>query len=500
MHACSKCTNAPRHRVHLERDALYHHKDIPNLCSIFSDVDSLAPHEQRGLSRERSPEIFWMSDEELRGVLKPALPRPSGQSKHSRLFFPLTPEELELRLHQALTHSPLPSLSRLISYHNIHSSLQSAASYNFLVQFAIRHTSYATAFQLFRRMEARQIKPNNGSKILFVRLLVRTGQWYRAWIFARQELSSGDKKATLLLWLELLGRSKQEEFNSSSRELTRDKEKVENERSEGSTRSRALRIHFFQTAPTDWTSHVLSTLSSFPPSKAQPPDRFIYMIVRHLLQDSRAEIARAVTMEWISRLPDRLSRLQKRRCLNVLHLHLAYSPFNTKAHFANRKFVKVFLERQPHLRPSSTTLFLLLRNLAGARVKPTFHALQLTFAFRKKWGTIMIDRRVRRRIVNIALQEGRVKTARKWLAAEVRESVTREALHVQRHAVGEQNVKLPWRIRRMAFSRLMLGTSVENRKWRWTKRRLWRRENNVSNKVRSSVDRDEGMVRNNVVV
>ncbi|THH09464.1 hypothetical protein EW145_g1982 [Phellinidium pouzarii] len=422
------------------------------------DVDTLAPHEHSGLSEEHFSEP-WIPDTELRGLLKSAVSRPYKWISRPRLFHPVTPEELELRLHQALTRSPLPSLSHLIFYHNAYPLLQSASSYNFLIQLAIRHTTYTVAFRLLKSLQANNIEPNSYTKQLFVRLLVRIGRWDQAWSFVHRELSFGDKQDQLQLLLEMFGRSKPEEFHGKppSTEYTLPGVAL-------GQPDRVPQIHDTRTQctiPQDVQSLILPSLSFFLPASGLPPDRFVLVVVRYLLQKSHVEVARAVTLEWISRIPKRLSLHRKSRCLYILHLHLGYSRTGLKAHFANRKFVNTFLEHQPHLRPTSSTLLLLLGSLKQARPKPTYHALQLVYAFRKKWGRAMVDRRVRRRIVTIAEQEGHIKVAKEWLSVENRALVWRKIRALQREVIGDQNSMLPRRIRRIQSRKVLflaLGT------------------------------------------
>ncbi|KAL5518986.1 hypothetical protein ACEPAH_669 [Sanghuangporus vaninii] len=446
------------------------------LVSTTVDVNSLAPYEMKASSKDI--QAGFIPEHELQGVLKNVVPIPFRRTHHS-LQYPATPQELELKLHQALTFKPLPSLSRLIKYHDSFPSLHSASSYDFLIQFAIRYTSYSKAFQLLRRMEEVGIKPNSYSKVLYVRLLVRVGRWNHAWSYVRQELASGSEKSALPLLLELLGFHESREFSRKTLpDISRPTRTAPEVHADG----------YHPSLVREWQKSILGILSNHLPGDAHPPVHFILTVVRHLLRNSRVKAARAITMEWICHLPRVLSLPRKRHCLCLLHLHLAFSPKTLDSYFSNRKFVDLFLQQRPDVRPNSTTLFLLLRSLTRAKGKLTYHAVGLVRAFQKKWGPGLVDRRVRRRAAHIALREGRLDVAHTWMEAEDRTSRRRKLMALQRVAVGEQAVKLPRRTRRMSFQKLMPGVDDENRKWRWLRRRFWRRnQSRLSRQTRSSM-------------
>ncbi|EJD03998.1 uncharacterized protein FOMMEDRAFT_140085 [Fomitiporia mediterranea MF3/22] len=421
----------------------------PTLYSVFLDVDTLTAHEMDASNGEKGTESIWIPDDELRGILKTVSTRPSKRT-HNSLLHPVTAQELELRLHQAMTFNPLPSLNRLIAYHDTYPALHSEASYNFLAQLAIRHTSYVKAIRLLRRMEESGIKPSESSRVLYVRSLVKIGRWEQAWTFLRQQLTSGDEKTHLPLMLELLGHCNPIEFRNrqpSPDALHQNRQNI-----------------------------ILSAIPDHLPSTGAPPVHFILTVVRYLLRISRTETAQAATLEWISNLPKRLTLPRKRHCLRLLHLHLSFSDKTFAAHLVSRKFVNIFFERRPDLQPDSSTLFLLLRSLTQTRGKQTFRALRVVHAFCKKWGPDVIDRRVRRRVASIALREGRLNVARMWLEAEDQASLPRKITSLQREAVGEQAIKPPQRVRRQLFRKLMPGNYKEDRKWRWVRRRFWKLE------------------------
>lgn len=417
----------------------------------------------------------WIPSSELRDLLKSASPMPHPPQSVPRLIHPSTPEELVLRLHQILTFTPIPSLRRLVRYHNSYLSLQSSTSYNFLIQLAIRHSAYGLAKRLFLAMEETRIRLDGESKMLFIRLLVRSGYWTRAWEIVHDEYSRVGSRPSVDLLPELFGRFECEEYPARRPKGTEefsetDTAVIQARKTEGEERVIKRQL------PLEWQSHVTSGfLQSFLPANSLPSDRFIYMAMRHLLRTSQAKKARALMLMWLSRLPRCLSLPQRRRCLNILHLYLGLAGTGARVHFEGRKLVDQCLKLRPCLYPTSSTLYLLLRSLRRVKKDPTFFALQLVNAYRKRWSSTIIDQRVRRYIVHIAIKEGRMNVARKWLSKQMRAEAGRKTLLTIRQAFGDEQVKPPTKPRRLYQRKLMPGISLENRRWRWTRRRFWRR-------------------------
>ena len=461
--AASYVSSIPRGCTNV-RDVLHDLSNtLQNRCfyNTRSDINVLADYEQQitaGVDDHTMP--CWVPSADLEDVLKSALPFPYTPTGSPRLFNPVDSGELLLRLHQSLTLKPLLPLPRLVNYHKAFPLLQSASSYNFLIQLSIRHTSYGTSRQLFLDMATNGIVPDNETKSLFVRLMVRTGRWLSAWRFVQDEASPSCGKGCLHLLAELLGYRDPNEFN-----VKRVTNAVVLKQTDTS----------FSDAKYEWKEEALHVLLSNLSNESVPPDRVIFMIVRHLLRSSRGKIAKDVTLQWLRRLPRSLSIPKRRRCMAVVHLHLGLSPTGLKSHFANRKLVDKCCALHPLLRPSSSTLFLLLRSLQRVEKNPTFHAMQLVSAYQKKFGKNIIDQRVRRRIVSIATKEGRLNVARKWASELDRLDSERRIAKLVTQVVGEPGAKLPKTIKRRPFRSVMTGRNAEVRKWRWTRRRFIRR-------------------------
>lgn len=442
-----------------------------HFCCVDGNVGALAPHEQTGPQYEWDSLPVWVSNENLKDILQTVFSTPLKCSGEISLIDPVTARQLDLRLHQAMAHSPPPSLSRLIKYHDQFPSLQSVSSYYTLIQLAIRHTTYTAAFRLFNSMEARKLKSNVDLKLLFVRLLVRTGRSPRAWNYIRQEMPVLQNGDILRLVVELLGHRRDEDFGMVNRNGL-----LFPSRKASSRRGPRYRTEGIVQSHRDNRPLVLSVISSMLPSGARPSHHFVFMVVRYLLQISQVKIAQTVTLDWLSNIPNPLTAIRRRHCLSLLHLHLGCTTYGLRSHFDCRRFIASFLKEQRFdLRPTSSTLFLLLRSLTRARGKVTFHAIQLATAMRRKWGSTVIDTRVRRRIVSIALHEGRPKAAQKWLAKDMGFDASRRRFMLQRVVVGEPIVNLSNTGHQALLRKLTASTHEDGRLWRFTKRRLWRR-------------------------
>lgn len=407
----------------------------------------------------------WVSSHELSDTL----PTVSHEviRRENALLHPLTSKELVYRLHEATAFRPLPSLSRIIEYHSSYPSLQSSTSYNFLIQLCIRHTAYSVAFKLLRSMKTLGIAPTHYTSLLHIRLLIRSGRCDEAWSLVCTELATRNRYHGLAALLEMLGQRKS--FQFTSKNLTDDV------CTQNSTWSERTHSSVNDTTLPSLQSKLLSFLAEILPQDFVPSDRFIYIVVRFLLQNSQKKVAQEMTMMWLSSLPRYLSSVRQRHCLQVLHLHLGLSGKGANAHFANRRLVDKVVELCPSIRPDSSTLFLLLGSLNSSAVKPTFNALRLVEAYKKKWGNDIIDKRVRRRIASIATREGQTRVARKWVEMQ-KEAEKSNDVAYSRHVLGQDSIKHSDISRDIPYRKMMPGVEAEKRKWRWLLRRLERRE------------------------
>ena len=366
-------------------------------------MDSLGEHE---LTTETYPTMFVTGtdiEEDLPTALSPC--SPCGRCWLYRSA--KTPDIFAVRNITAALSTPL---SRFQSFLELSPSARSRENFNTLLELAIRHTSYAQAFRILRWMNSEQVKPDDRTLALYVRLLVRTGRRDAAWSFVRRILAHRAPANILDILVEVLG-DQDSNYRAIHRPSISD-----------SSRRKGAAYPFAR----DVCRMILSCISQTSQTNDHRSDRVILAATRSLLRSSEIQTARDLTLRWISRLQGFISKPRRRRILGLLHLHLESWGTGTNAFFKGRTFSSSFLDKHPCLRPDSSTLFLLLRPLIRAQTHSTTHALQLIRSFRKKWGPRVIDSRVRRRIAAIATREGNLSVAREYLDAEAKASLSRD--------------------------------------------------------------------------
>ena len=365
--------------------------------------------------------------------------------------------DLVSSIKKLICERPITPLSHLVAFHDNYPTQQSTESYNILIRHSLRVTAYGTAARLRNDMRLRNIPPDPETTRLTVRLLVRMGKWQDAWKICWQWRSTPGHPSTALIWLELLGYADQPSIG-------------------GLRKAKTLEPHvneeFKLNPPPEWIAGVLDGLLTMMPSDAGHwlSAHYAYMTALLSLRSGNDDAARRLTKAWLSGLPKTMTRKQRYRCLNVIHLHLRYSPKTTKAHFKSRKLMNELFSLNVHLQPNSTTLFLLLRSLQKTKSRATIFAVQLVHAYVKRWGSRIIDKRVRRRICSIAIKEGQLKIAKKWKARE-----DRVAFNERREAISKEVLGNVRRVGGRHYGMLMPRRGEEGRKWRWLSRRLHRR-------------------------
>jgi hypothetical protein len=376
-------------------------------------------------------------------------------------------------LERLILSKPVVPLSYLVNFHEEHAAQQSTRSYNILLRQSLYLSSYGTANRLRGHMHLRNIPPDAQTTQLTVRLLMRTGRWQDALQTCRSWSSScslPSHPSTFFIWLELLGYADRAAIEMP--EKADDMANSPSSESEDKENSPSV----MRSPPSHWVARVLAELEMIRPSR--PEQRFsaqyIYMVALASIRNGSALQARRITKAWISSLPKTLTRKQRISCLNVIHLNLSYSPKTTNAHFKHRAFVDECLALNLCLRPNSTTVYLLLRSLQRSKSRAAIFAVQLVHAYVKRWGAGVVDRRVRRRVCSLAIKEGRMGIAKKWLIRQ-----ERAAFHDRRHTLAEDATGVYCALTKRSiprpYSLLMPRRGRESRKWRWLKRRIWKR-------------------------
>ena len=370
-------------------------------------------------------------------------------------------------------HHPSVTLPELVSYHEEFADqpyLYSAKSFNFLVALAIRHSSFGLAQTLLKAMRITGIRPNLESHKLTIRWLIRTGKWSIAWKSAmelvepiedRSPLTSSSGKRQqgmpLSIWLEFFGTVKNRAFRSQPDPVPESSEERKLNIAIASARFRMLMQHLPMV--------TASERSNIPP-------RVVYHVVQMMLHLGRREAAKTLTQHYLKNLPKNIDARCVRSCLCIIHLHVM-SPRGraVSAHFNSRKTVDALLALHPRLRPNSTTLFLILGHLKGARLSGSF-AKQCVSSYTKTWGSKLVDQRVRRRVVSLALKQGRVDIARTMLTRESMIGHHLRILWPQLGASGEMRERIYRGTRRRWAEQIFGKTGKEIGKWVVLKRKF----------------------------
>jgi hypothetical protein len=144
-------------------------------------------------------------------------------------------------------------------------------------------------------------------------------------------------------------------------------------------------------------------------STETPPPQAVYASVAALLRMKEQEAARKVTAQFIAMEPKGLA-------LRLVHLHVAAEPERqTLATFYRAlRDLQGFRVLCPELEPNSTTLFLLLGHLKGAK-RCGIIGDRLVGWFRRRWGNSVVSPGVERRSLALAVKEKRVDLIRKWM-------------------------------------------------------------------------------------
>ncbi|KAH9947156.1 hypothetical protein B0H21DRAFT_740527 [Amylocystis lapponica] len=395
---------------------------------------------------------------------------------------PLTPRDLHQNLLHFLHSRPLLSLRGLLAYHAAFPALHSSSTFNLLITLAIRFASFGTAEFLLKRMKAEGVAPNLDTHKLRVRLMVRTGQWDRCWKEEREQAEERGQALPLTIWLEFFGTTKRGAFRTHPRrdeQLSGRATKAE-EYPERPVDARGPRITGdFPSTDAIEDARKFRLLMEHGPSltlqeRARVYPRVMHHVLRALIRTDQRTLAMSLTAQYFQALPPQLDSEWRKTCLDIIHLHMAPGwKRNLSEHYVVKRTVLTFLGMHPSFRPTSTTLFLLLRTLRATKRSAEL-GQALVRNFTRRWGLHLVDDRVGRRLASFALKQGNLRVAR---ALERSQKYFEEARAVW---LAEQEVKIEARggdrERKLRWSDALHFSrrSVEGWRWRLFRRRLWR--------------------------
>ena len=401
---------------------------------------------------------------------------------------PLTAAALYQNLLRMLSHrytSPPPSLPVLVSYIDSfyrQPYLYSARSFNLLISLAIRNAAFGTAERLLNTMRSQGVRGDLETWKLKIRWLIRVGRWTDAWEEVMRSIGRGrihsraprfgdrNDGMPLPIWMEFFGTMKRGAIRRRSREEQDQKfvreptfevvQETEDRIGTDTSRFRSLMQH----------SPCLT-----PSERTKTPPGAVYLAVEMMIRMGQRKAAMIFTEAYLRSLPSEIDSRWSRLCLRIIHLHITSgSKQGLSAHHADRKTVDSLLAIHPQLRPNSTTLFLLLRQLKRTKRCGTV-AQGFVRNFESKWGSRTVDQRVRRRVVSLALKEGRLDIVEAMFNTERVLGWPRRMWALQRDVLGGAEGKVYRRLSRGTDSQTFRKKGREMQKWRLLRRRAWHR-------------------------
>ena len=342
-------------------------------------------------------------------------------------------------------HTPPTRLPALIDYHSLYPQWQSAPSYNLLIELAIRHRAYETVRRIFIAQDVNNVPKNLETYKLEVRWFVYQGLWDDAWRHVQRLKDNGTLSAKgnangipLPIWLEFFSAPKKRRaFNSIPRVRGHEPDQYC-----GKTQERYEDLQIRQRILND------NQPENMPPL-AQTSPFAIYCIVNLLVRANNRDRALALTKAFFESIPRYMDARTARRCLNIIHVHLISCPAKNglPRFYESRRTLISLLKLHPSLRPNSRTLFLSLAPLHRAKRCGTI-AFKILNSFKSQWGPHVEDRRVRRRVTQLALKEGRMDIVETIARSERSERRYRRRRLLEEHVAGSlTRVPSRWHIR-----------------------------------------------------
>ncbi|PCH33879.1 hypothetical protein WOLCODRAFT_135368 [Wolfiporia cocos MD-104 SS10] len=383
---------------------------------------------------------------------------------------PRSADDLYQNLLFLRTLDPVPDLSSIVRYHREHREYHSTVSYNLLVALAIRHANFGLARTLLHEMAYARIPEDIMTRQLRARYRVRVGLWDQAWAHEVEWAEAEGIAMPLHVWLEYFDTEKRGAIREKLHGHKGDSGDGEGPKSASAETQRSVQLE-----------RRLRTLMRTLPSvtaneKNSIPLRAVHRIVRALIQTNARQHAISLTKFIFGHLPEKLVPAQADACLKIVHLHLMSDPNGkrgTQAHFEMQKILYELMDACPEIRPSSTTLFLLLRPLRRARACGDSAAIAVR-TFVKRWGASVLDDKVRRRLASLAIKQGKLSLAASIIRTQTAVVDLRRELAVE-EAVKAGALRRPRRRRlRLSCAFLIPRKSVEGRRWLSLRKRLGR--------------------------
>ncbi|TCD67091.1 hypothetical protein EIP91_000554 [Steccherinum ochraceum] len=397
---------------------------------------------------------------------------------HFTLHTPTSVNEHYQNLLRLVSRDPPPELSELIDYHEQYPTLQSTRSFNYLISRSIQHATHKQTRRLFSLMQAQGFSDNVETRALRARFLVRQDLWDAAW----QADTAAPGTMPLSVWLEF--------FKSPQRRAKIVPEPVAQENEPGVTQVEHVseagaeevleasveedsKVATADDHDSRWEESIsqldenidaksdpernaalLAFLMQHLPSAtskqwARIPDRVAHAIVSLLLRSDRWDFAESTTLTYFKTLGPHLDRRTCFRCLELIHLNMSRSRMHGLQEFYRRQnLLDRMLQVHPDFRPNSKSMFLLLAPLKTRVLHCGSIAWTTLQQFQAKWGPSIVDDRVRRRVADLAVKEGRSDVVEHMKTAQRHADNSRQLSAVEREVRGGPITDVPRRLSR----------------------------------------------------
>jgi len=322
-----------------------------------------------------------------------------------------------------------------------------------------------------------KISQNFRTRVLEVRFLVRTGKWESAWALVTG-LTPQDMYDKLLpngqpsvhmevpaeMWKELLcmgkrgalrrARGNRWGVDEAGNKVRLPPYEIVNDPAVPGTKAYLRRQKLLSCIHPTFGSGDKST-------KVRP--QLVKYAVSWMLSNGKRTEAEVLVKLYLSQMPSDLREETVAQCMDIIHTLLSKDPeFN-----ANHKLLLQLLKVHPSLKPSSTTLRLILVPLKKFTKCGTI-ALRVMKEFQKRWGNGIVDSSVRSKVANLAEKQGSRNIMKRMLREDKK---ARQAVHITESPLT-QMVEDTRGLRRPPDRELFPHQSFQLNLWRRLSRRV----------------------------
>ncbi|PPQ62764.1 hypothetical protein CVT24_000458 [Panaeolus cyanescens] len=376
----------------------------------------------------------------------PTIPAPTSQlSLHRNLLFLLQKPK------------PPPSLPSIIDYYNLFPQWHSTRSCNLLIHLALRNRSFGVVRRLLASFRESKLHKNTETYRLEIRWLVLRGKWDEAWSYANRvkEDISPQGHIPFPIWLELC--------RIHDRPYPKYTPSKDNQDFVISPQKHGADLSLFRSHHETLRRHLSP---SMPPLSSTSPFA-IRTIVQLMVKSGHRDNAMELAQNYLKSLPPQLSPRISDGSLNIIHALMMSVPSKNglPKFYESRSTLVSLMNFNSSLRPTPRTLYMLLQPLFRAKKSGTV-AWDTLQSFKSQWGHhFAADRRVLRRISQLALKEGRLDIVNKISRMEELDRLSRQRQLKEQDAMNSLEISSTNPYSRPALKRIYTKNGREARLW-----------------------------------